>query len=96
MGSIMRDEVSEHSSGCHIKSSKILWVPIMPGTQILWVPDFFFLNSWTFHNFLFFTYYGFKRMEEEQELFIQYGKNMYAAGIEPSCDFKMKDQQSST
>jgi hypothetical protein len=23
----------------------------MPGTQILWVPDFFFY-SWTFHNFL--------------------------------------------
>jgi hypothetical protein len=25
------------------KSCKILWVPIMPGTQLLWVPDFFFI-----------------------------------------------------
>jgi hypothetical protein len=24
------------------KICKILWVPIMPGTRILWVPDFFF------------------------------------------------------
>jgi hypothetical protein len=50
MGSIMGDEISEHSSACHRNSCKILWVPIMPGTQILWVPDFFY--SGTFHNFL--------------------------------------------
>jgi hypothetical protein len=25
-----------------IKSCKILWVPKMPGTQMLWVHDFFF------------------------------------------------------
>ncbi len=31
------------------KRCKILWVPIMPKTQMLWVRDFFFL---TFHNFL--------------------------------------------
>ncbi len=42
MGSIMGDDISEHSSARHKKSCKILWVPIMPGTQILWVPDFFF------------------------------------------------------
>ncbi len=42
MGSIMGDEISEHSSACHKESCKILWVPIMPGTQILWVRDFFF------------------------------------------------------
>ncbi len=42
MGSIMGDEVSEHSSACHKKSCKILWVLIMPGTLILWVPDFFY------------------------------------------------------
>jgi hypothetical protein len=41
MGLIMGDEISEHSSACHKKSCKMLWVPIMPGTQILWVPDFF-------------------------------------------------------
>jgi hypothetical protein len=45
MGLIMGDEISEHSSACHKKSCKILWVPIMSGTQILWVPNFFlFLN----------------------------------------------------
>jgi hypothetical protein len=51
------------------KGCKILWVPIMPGTHILWVPDFFlFLNI----PYLFaLTYYGLKRMEEEQGLFIQ-------------------------
>jgi hypothetical protein len=42
MGLIMGHEISEHSSACHEKSCKILWVPIMPGTQILWVPDFFY------------------------------------------------------
>ncbi len=33
-------QISEHSSACHKKSCKILWVPIMPGTQMLWVRDF--------------------------------------------------------
>jgi hypothetical protein len=33
MGLIMGDEISDHSSACHKKSCKILWVPIMPGTQ---------------------------------------------------------------
>ncbi len=41
MGSMMGDEISEHSSACHKKSCKILWVPIMPGTGMLWVRDFF-------------------------------------------------------
>jgi hypothetical protein len=41
MGSIMGDEGSEQSSACHKKSCKKLWVPITPGTQILWSPDFF-------------------------------------------------------
>ncbi len=27
------------------KRCKILWVPIMPETQMLWVPDFFFFFS---------------------------------------------------
>ncbi len=40
---IMRDEISEHSSACHKNSCKKLWVPIMSGTQILWVCDLFFL-----------------------------------------------------
>jgi hypothetical protein len=37
-----------------IKSFKILWVPIMPGTQILWVPDYFFIleHSITFCSYL--------------------------------------------
>jgi hypothetical protein len=39
---IMGDEISEHSSACHKKSCKILWVPIMQGTQMLWVRDFHF------------------------------------------------------
>jgi hypothetical protein len=43
MGLIMGDEISEHSSACHKKSCKILWVPIMPGTRILWVRDFFYI-----------------------------------------------------
>ncbi len=42
MGLIMGDEISEHSSACHKKNCKILWVPIMPGTQMLWVRDFLF------------------------------------------------------
>jgi hypothetical protein len=42
MGLIMEDEISEDPSACHEKSCKILWVPIMPGTRILWVPDFLF------------------------------------------------------
>jgi hypothetical protein len=42
MGLIMGDAISEHSSACHKKSCKILSVPIMPGTQMLWVHDFFF------------------------------------------------------
>jgi hypothetical protein len=43
MGSIMGDEISEHSSACcHKKSCKVLWVSIMPGTLMLWVRDFFF------------------------------------------------------
>jgi hypothetical protein len=45
MGSIMGDEISEHSSACHKKKVVILWVSIMPGTQILWVPDFFLFCS---------------------------------------------------
>jgi hypothetical protein len=45
MGSIMGDEISEHSSACHKKSCNILWVSIMPGTQILWVPDFYLFYS---------------------------------------------------
>jgi hypothetical protein len=50
MGSMMGDEISEHYSVCHKKRScKILWVPIMPGTQILWVPVFFI---YIFHNSL--------------------------------------------
>ncbi len=44
MGLIMGDEISEHSSACREKSCKILWVPIMPGTQILWVSDVFFYS----------------------------------------------------
>jgi hypothetical protein len=43
MGSIIGDEISEHSSACHKKSCKTLWLPIRPGTQILWVPDFYLL-----------------------------------------------------
>jgi hypothetical protein len=39
----MAAENSEHSSACHKKSCKIIWVPIMPGTKILWVPDIFFI-----------------------------------------------------
>ncbi len=50
MGLIMGDEISYHSSACKKKKNcKILWVPIMPGTQMIWVRDFFF---WTFQNFL--------------------------------------------
>jgi hypothetical protein len=47
------------------------------------------MGSWFFfileHSITFFalTYYGFKRMEEVQGLFIQYEKSMGAAGIEP-------------
>jgi hypothetical protein len=37
----MGDELSEHSSACHKNSCEILWVPIMPGTQMLWIRDFF-------------------------------------------------------
>jgi hypothetical protein len=43
VGSIMGDEISEHSSACHEKSCKILLVPSlpsMPGTQMLWVCEF--------------------------------------------------------
>jgi hypothetical protein len=50
MDSIMGDEVSEPSSGCHnTKLFKImpshnsrkqkLWLPIIPGAKILWVRD---------------------------------------------------------
>ncbi len=42
MGSIMEDEISEHSSASHKRSCKILWVPIMPGARMLWVCDFLF------------------------------------------------------
>jgi hypothetical protein len=54
MGSIMGDEISEHSSACHKESCNILWVPIMQGKQILWVPDFFFIleHSITFCSYL--------------------------------------------
>ncbi len=41
MGSIMGDDIFEHFSACHKKRCKILWVSIMPGTQMLWVRDFF-------------------------------------------------------
>jgi hypothetical protein len=45
MGSMMGDEISAHLSASIKKHCKILWVPIMPGTRILWVPGFFlFLN----------------------------------------------------
>jgi hypothetical protein len=47
----MGEEISEHSSACHKISCKILWVPIIPGTQMLWVCDFFILFL-TYHNFL--------------------------------------------
>jgi hypothetical protein len=56
MGLIMGDEISEHSNACHKKSCKILWRShiIMPGTQISWVPDFFFIleHSITFCSYL--------------------------------------------
>ncbi len=54
MGSIMGDEISEHSSACDKKSCKILWDPIMSGTRLLWVPDFFFIleHSITFCSYL--------------------------------------------
>ncbi len=36
MGSIIGDEISEHSSACHKKKScKILWVLIMPGVTVV-------------------------------------------------------------
>jgi hypothetical protein len=81
MGLIMGDEISEHSNACHKKTCKILWVPIMPGTRILCVPHFFLNIPGLFAWFVLLgrclpgtyctTYYGFKRMEEEQGLFIQ-------------------------
>ncbi len=82
MGLIMGDEISEHSSACHKKKScKILWVPIMPGTQILWVPDFFFIleHSITFCSYLLWV------QEDGRKARIVYPveKNMHAAGVEP-------------
>jgi hypothetical protein len=82
MGSIMGDEISEHSSACHKKSCKILWVPIMTGTQILWVPDFFFYileHSITFCSYLLWV------QEDGRRAGIVYPveENMDAAGIEP-------------
>ncbi len=47
MGSIMGEEIFEHSSACHKKSCEILWVPIMPGTQMLWDRDFFCIFEYT-------------------------------------------------
>jgi hypothetical protein len=91
MGSITGDETSEHSSACHKESYKILRVPIMPGTRMLWVRDFFclFLNiPYLFAGFVLLgrclpaiyctTYYGFnKRMKEEQGLLIQQKKKSW-------------------
>jgi hypothetical protein len=67
----------------------------MPGTQMLWVCDLFFISE---HSITFFwvrllgrclpatyctEYYGFKRMKEEQALLFEQKKIMGAAGLEP-------------
>jgi hypothetical protein len=52
MGLIMGDEISEHPSACHKKVVRYYGPPIMPGTQILWVPYFFFQHSITFCSYL--------------------------------------------
>jgi hypothetical protein len=81
MGSIMGDDVSEHSSACHKKSCTILWVPTMPGTQILWVPDFFFFleHSITFCSNLLWVQEDGRR----ERIVYPVEKIMDAAGIEP-------------
>jgi hypothetical protein len=77
----MGDEISEHSSACHKKSCKILWAAIMPGTQILWVPDFVFILE---HSIIFCSYLLWVQ-EDGRRAKIVYPveKNMDAAGIEP-------------
>ncbi len=80
MGSIMGYEISEHSSACHKKSCNILWVPIMPGTPILWVPAFFiFEHSITFCSYLLWV----QEDERKARIVFPVEKNMDAAGIEP-------------
>ncbi len=82
MGLIMGDEIFEHSSACHKKKScKILWVPIMPGTQISWVPDFFYIleHSITFCSYLLWVQEDARRARIVHPV----EKNMDASGIEP-------------
>jgi hypothetical protein len=61
------------------ESCKILWVPIMPGTQILWVPDFFYILE---HSITFCSYFLWIQ-EDGRRARIVYPveKNIDAAGI---------------
>jgi hypothetical protein len=63
------------------KKSKILWVPIMPGTvRILWVPDFFFIFE---HSITFCSYILWVQDDKRRARIVEsVGKNV-DAGIEP-------------
>jgi hypothetical protein len=92
----MGEEISEHSIACHIKSCKLLWVPIMPGTQILWVRDF---SLFIFEHTITFCWVGFagkmpasnilynslwvQEDERRARIFNPVEIKMDAAGIEP-------------
>ncbi len=72
------------------KSCKILWVPIMPETQILWVPGFF-LNSWTFHNCLLLLTMGSRGWKKSKDclysrkkIWMQQGLNLWLQGERPA------------
>jgi hypothetical protein len=54
----------------------------MPGTQILWVPDFFFFNLE--HSIIFCSYLIWVQEDERRARIVnQVEKDMDAAGIEP-------------
>ncbi len=104
MGSIMGDEISEHSSACHKKSCKISWVPMMLGTQMLWVRDFLF-HFWkktiTFcwvclagkmpaSNILY-NLLWVQEDERRARIVHPVGKK-YGCSMDWTCDFKLKDQ----
>jgi hypothetical protein len=63
------------------KSCKKLWLLIMPGTQILWVTDFFLIleHSITFCSYLLWV----QEYERRARIVNQVEKSMDAAGIEP-------------
>jgi hypothetical protein len=77
----MGDEISAHSSASMKKVVRYYGVPLMPGTRILWVSDFFFTLE---HSITFCSHILWVQENERRARIVKpVEKNVDAAGIEP-------------